>query len=510
LLSTKPLKVTDTVLRDAHQSLLATRMKTEDMLPITEKLDQVGYWSLEMWGGATFDTCLRFLNEDPWERLRKLKKAMPNTPMQMLLRGQNIVGYRHYPDDVVEKFVTKAAENGIDIFRMFDAVNDIRNLEKAIRVAKKVGARVEGAFSYTMSPVHDVKLFVNFAKKLQELDVDTICIKDMAGLLSPAEARALISGLKKEIDLPVHLHTHFTSGMAIATCWEAIRAGIDIVDTAISSMALATSQPPTEPIVYMVKGTPRDTGMDLGLLSEISDYFAEVRKKYAKFESVLPSVDTNVLVYQIPGGMTSNLVNQLREQNALGELGEVLKEVPIVRKELGYPPLVTPTSQIVGTQAVLNVVTGERYKVIPNEVKQYVKGYYGAPPAPIDEKVKKKVIGDEEPITCRPADLLKPEFEKARKELDSKVTSEEDILSYVLFPQVALSFFEMRELKNKGLNSSDNAMVALASAIVSQLMSKPKPIPIAAFQGARQPVGAPSPWALAGRQELMRARTTML
>jgi oxaloacetate decarboxylase alpha subunit len=508
MLSGKPLKITDTVLRDAHQSLLATRMKTVDMLPITEKLDSVGYWSLEMWGGATFDTCLRFLNEDPWERLRSLKRAMPNTSMQMLLRGQNIVGYRHYADDVVEKFVTKAAQNGIDIFRVFDAVNDIRNLEKAIKVAKKVGAQVEGALSYTISPVHDVKLFVNFAKKLVELDVDTICIKDMAGLLSPTEADSLVRGLKKEIDLPIHLHTHFTSGMAVATCWEAVKAGVDIVDTAISSMSLATSQPPTESIVYMVKGTPRDTGMDLALLTEISDYFAEVRKKYAIFESALPGVDTNVLAYQIPGGMTSNLVNQLREQNALNRLSDVLKEVPIVRKELGYPPLVTPTSQIVGTQAVLNVVTGQRYKIIPNEVKQYVKGYYGASPAPIDGKVKKKVIGDEEPITRRPADLLKPEFEKAKKELDGKVKSDEDILSYVLFPQVALSFFEMRDLKNKGLNSNENALVAVATAIADQMMSRMKTTPTTELQVARKPLSGLSPWALAGRQDLMRGRQT--
>jgi oxaloacetate decarboxylase alpha subunit len=506
MISGKPLKITDTVLRDAHQSLLATRMKTADMLPITEKLDSVGYWSLEMWGGATFDTCLRFLNEDPWERLRSLKKAMPNTPMQMLLRGQNIVGYRHYADDVVEKFVIKAAQNGIDIFRVFDAVNDIRNLEKAIRVAKKVGARVEGAISYTISPVHDVKLFVSFAKKLVELGVDTICIKDMAGLLSPTEADSLVRGLKKEIDLPIHLHTHFTSGMAVATCWEAVKAGVDIVDTAISSMSLATSQPPTESIVYMVRGTPRDTGMDLALLTEISDYFAEVRKKYAKFESALPGVDTNVLAYQIPGGMTSNLVNQLREQNALNRLSDVLKEVPIVRKELGYPPLVTPTSQIVGTQAVLNVVTGERYKIIPNEVKQYVKGYYGASPAPIDERVKKKVIGDEEPITRRPADLIKPEFEKAKKELDGRVKSDEDILSYVLFPQVALSYFEIRDLKNKGLNSNENALAAVATAIASLMMDKVKSTQTTEQQLTRKPASALSPWALAGRQDLMRAR----
>ena len=503
------MKITDTVLRDAHQSLLATRMRTEDMLPIAEKLDQVGYWSLEMWGGATFDTCLRFLNEDPWERLRRLKKAMPNTQMQMLLRGQNIVGYRHYPDDVVEKFVMKAAQNGIDVFRVFDAVNDIRNLEKAMKVAKKAGAKVEGALSYTISPVHDVNLFVNFAKKLVELDADTICIKDMAGLLSPEEARALVKGLKKEIDLPIHLHTHCTSGMAIGTCWEAIGVGVDIVDTAISSMSLATSQPPTETIVYMVKGTPRDTGIDLALLNEIAEYFAEIRKKYVKFESTLPGVDTNVLVYQIPGGMTTNLVNQLREQNALNKLGDVLKEVPIVRKELGYPPLVTPTSQIVGTQAVLNVVVGERYKVIPNEVKQYVKGYYGASPAPIDEAVKKKVIGDEQPITTRPADLLKPEFEKAKKELGSKAKSDEDVLSYVLFPQVALGFFEMRELKTKGLNSNESAMVAIAATIADQLMNKKKPALTEEPRNMKRPAVGLSPWALAGRQDLMRSRTAI-
>jgi pyruvate/oxaloacetate carboxyltransferase len=331
----------------------------------------------------------------------------------------------------------------------------------------------------------------------------------MAGLLSPEEAKALVKGLKKEIDLPIHLHTHCTSGMAIGTCWEAIGAGVDIVDTAISSMSLATSQPPTETIVYMVKGTPRDTGIDLVLLNEIAEYFAEIRKKYVKFESTLPGVDTNVLVYQIPGGMTTNLVNQLREQNALNKLGDVLKEVPIVRKELGYPPLVTPTSQIVGTQAVLNVVVGERYKVIPNEVKQYVKGYYGVPPAPIDEIVKKKVIGDQEPIKVRPADLLKPEFEKAKKELGAKAKSEEDVLSYVLFPQVALGFFEMRELRAKGLNSSENALTAIAAAIADQLTNRKKPVPIEESRIARRPASGLSPWALAGRQDLMRSRTAI-
>ncbi|MFX0061933.1 MAG: pyruvate/oxaloacetate carboxyltransferase [Candidatus Hermodarchaeota archaeon] len=484
MLSNKPLKITDTVLRDAHQSLLATRMKIEDMLPITEKLDEVGYWSLEMWGGATFDACLRYLCEDPWERLRLLKKAMPNTRMQMLLRGQNILGYRHYPDDVLEKFVIKAAENGIDVFRIFDALNDIRNLIKAINVAKKVGATVEGAISYTLSPVHSVDRYVDFAKKLYELEVDTLCIKDMAALLSPTAAKTLITALKKEVDLPIHLHTHATSGMAVATYWEAIKAGVDIVDTAISSMSSATSQPPTETLVYMMQGTSRDTGLDLSLLSEIADYFKEVRKKYAKFESTILAVDTGVLVYQVPGGMMSNLVNQLRAQNSLHRLDDVLAEVPNVRKDLGYPPLVTPTSQIVGTQAVFNVLTGERYKIIPNEVKLYVRGYYGASPAPVDETLKKMILGDETPINYRPADDLEPEFEKARQELGDKAKSEEDILSYLLFPQVALSFFEVRKLRKPE--------------------SEPEVVPSQIAQRTNQKTfNTRSLWSLAGRRELM-------
>lgn len=440
----KPLLITDTVLRDAHQSLLATRMRTEDMLPIAEKLDQVGYWSVEMWGGATFDSCLRFLDEGPWERIRSLKRRMPNTPFQMLLRGQNIVGYHHYPDDVVERFIVRARANGIDIFRIFDALNDARNMAWAMRVVKREGGHVQASICYTISPVHNIAGYLRMAKELEHLEADSICIKDMAGLLAPYEAYELVSRLKESTDLPIQLHTHCTSGMGSLAVLKAIEAGVDAVDTAISSLALGTSQPPTESIVSALKGDPRNTGFDLELLSEIAAYFAEVRKGYSEFESGLVSVNVNVLKFQIPGGMLSNLVSQLREQNAIDRYGDVLKEVPIVRKELGYPPLVTPSSQLVGTQATLNVLLGERYKVIPEEVKAYVRGLYGKTPAPIDERVKRLAIGDEEPIQCRPADLLPPGLPKARKELGNLARSEEDVLSYALFPQVALEFLRKR------------------------------------------------------------------
>jgi oxaloacetate decarboxylase alpha subunit len=473
-----PVKITDTILRDAHQSLLATRMRTDDMLPIAEKLDQVGYHSVEMWGGATFDSAMRFLNEDPWERIRKLKEKMPDTPFQMLLRGQNIVGYKHYPDDIVEKFVVLARRNGIDIFRIFDAVNDVRNMAWAMKVAKREGAHVQASICYTISPVHDIPSYVEMARELAELGADSICIKDMAGLISPYVAYDLVSELKKAVDLHIQLHTHYTSGMASAAVLKAVEAGVDVVDTAISSIAGITSQPPTESIVRILQETPRDTGLDLNLLAEISAYFTEARKHYAKFESGLTGVDVRVLQFQIPGGMLSNLVSQLREQKAEDRYEEVLKEVPRVRAELGYPPLVTPSSQIVGTQATLNVILGERYKVIPEEVKNYVKGMYGRPPAPIDPEVKKLVLGDEEPIDCRPADLIPPGYEKAKEEIGDLARSEEDIISYALFPQVARPFLERRASGSGGreeIVAAIAAMVAARAAASTRLLEMPPP-----------------------------------
>jgi pyruvate carboxylase subunit B len=439
------VKLVETVLRDAHQSLIATRMRTEDMLPIVEKLDQIGYFSLEAWGGATFDVCIRYLNEDPWERLRLLSKSTPNTPLQMLLRGQNLVGYRHYPDDIVEKFVIKAAENGVDVFRIFDAVNDIRNLEVAIKTAKKMKRHVQGAISFTLSPVYTLDFYVEIGKKLRDLNCDSICIKDMAGLIAPDYAHKLVSRLKKDVGLPVNLHCHCTSGLAPMSYWAACEAGVDILDTAISPFALGTSQPATESIVGALKGTPYDTGLDLELIAEVAEYFKKVREKYATLiDPISERVDVNVLVYQIPGGMLSNLISQLKEQNAMDKYGAVLREVPKVREDLGYPPLVTPTSQIVGTQAVINVVLGERYKIVPKEVRDYVKGLYGKSPAPIKDEIKKKAIGDEEILTCRPADLLKPEYEQVAKKARELglVKKEEDILTYALYPAVAVKFLK--------------------------------------------------------------------
>jgi len=443
-MNTKPLQLTETALRDAHQSLLATRMSTADMLPIAGKMDQVGYFSVEMWGGATFDSAMRFLNENPWERITVLKERMPNTPFQMLFRGQNILGYRHYPDDIVEKMIVAAVKRGIQVFRIFDALNDVRNMRWAMEVVKREGAHLQAAISYTISPVHTIDGFVELGKELASMGADSICIKDMAGLISPYDAYELVTKLKQAIDLPVQLHTHYTSGMGSTAIIKAAEAGVDVADTAISSVALATSQPATETIVSMLKGTPRDTGYDLGLLSEISSYFAEIRGHYAAFESGFNGVDVRVLRYQIPGGMLSNLVSQLREQGAEDRYEEVLAEVPRVRAELGYPPLVTPSSQMVGTQATLNVLLGERYKMIPQEVKNYVKGMYGRPPAPIDPDIKKLILGDEEPIDCRPADLLEPGFEKAKEEIGDLAWNDEDVLSYALFPQVARAFFERR------------------------------------------------------------------
>lgn len=449
----RKLLITDTTLRDAHQSLLATRLKTADMLPIAAKIDQVGYWSVEMWGGATFDSSMRYLKEDPWERIRLLKGHMPKTPFQMLLRGQNLVGYRHYSDDVVEKFVERAVANGIQILRIFDALNDLRNIKTAVKATLKNGGKVEGTICYTISPVHNNEIFVDMGKRLEDMGCDTICIKDMAGLLSPYDAFELISRLKESVSPPIHLHTHDTSGMSVATYVKAVEAGIDIVDTAISSLASGTSQPPVETFMNILNRSPKyAVDLNMELISEIADYFREVRRKYKVFESEYTGIDPAVVIYQIPGGMISNLASQLNEQKALERMKEVLKEVPQVRKEFGYPPLVTPMSQIVGTQAALNVVTGERYKVITTETRNYFKGLYGRPPAPIDEEVRKKVIGDEEFIEKRPADLLEPEMERLTAEIGDKAKGVEDVLLYALFPKVALDFFEARE---KGIKPED-------------------------------------------------------
>jgi pyruvate carboxylase subunit B len=440
------VRITDTVLRDAHQSLAATRMRTEDMLPIVEKLDQVGFYSLEAWGGATFDSCIRYLNEDPWERLRSIKKAAKKTPIQMLLRGQNLVGYRHYADDVVEKFVQLSAKNGVDIFRVFDAVNDVRNMEASIRVAKKCGSQVQGTICYTVSPVHTNDKFVEMAKELAAMDCDSICVKDMAGLIMPGAAKELVPRLKKEVGLPVDLHCHCTNGIAPMSYYAAAEAGVDILDTAMSPFSFGTSQPATESVVGALMGTQWDTGLDLKLLAEIAEYFIKVREKYGgAIDPITERIDVNVLVYQIPGGMLSNLVSQLKKQNKMDLYDAVLKEVPVVRRELGYPPLVTPTSQIVGTQAVLNVVLGERYKVVPREVKDYVKGLYGRSPEPISPEMRKMIIGDEKPITDRPANHLHPEMPEVIKSVDAlglKEIHEEDYLTYALYPPVAEQFLK--------------------------------------------------------------------
>ncbi|MGQ9512057.1 sodium-extruding oxaloacetate decarboxylase subunit alpha [Thermodesulfitimonas sp.] len=441
----RPLRITDTTLRDGHQSLWATRMRTEDMLPIVERLDQVGYHSLEVWGGATFDVCLRYLYEDPWERLREIKKRARRTPLQMLLRGQSLVGYGHYPDDVAAAFVRKAVANGIDIIRIFDALNDIRNLEFTMKVAKEAGAHVQATVVYTLSPVHTIEHYLETARKLAELGADSICIKDMAGIMAPYRAYELVSLFKKELGIPVQLHCHYIGGMAVGAYLKAAEAGVDVIDTASVPLAFGASQPPVETIVRALKGTPYDTGLDIKELFEIAQYFEELRKKRGFERGVTRIHDMRVFDHQVPGGMISNLVTQLQEQKAIHRLQEVLDEIPRVRAELGYPPLVTPTSQIVGTQAVLNVLTGERYKLVPEEVRRYVQGYYGRPPAPIDPEVQKKILGDREPITCRPADLLEPKLEKLREEIGDLAQSEEDVISYALFPQVARRFFEARK-----------------------------------------------------------------
>ncbi|WP_273476160.1 sodium-extruding oxaloacetate decarboxylase subunit alpha [Methanobrevibacter woesei] len=439
------VKITETALRDAHQSLLATRMRTRDMVPIAEEMDKIGFHSVEAWGGATFDTCIRYLNEDPWERLRNLKSEFTRTPIQMLLRGQNLVGYKHYPDDIVTKFVEKSYENGVDIFRVFDALNDIRNMEQTIKVAKAQGAHVQGTISYTISPVHTLDDFVELAKELEALECDSVAIKDMAGLINPATAYELVSRLKEETDLLVNLHCHCTSGMTPISYYAACEAGVDILDTAISPLAWGTSQPPTESMIAALQGTPYDTGLDLTALNDIKKYFDQLREKYAALiDPIAERVDTDVLIYQIPGGMLSNLISQLKEQNALDRYSDVLEEMPRVRKDMGYPPLVTPTSQIVGIQAVMNVLSGERYKTVSNEVKEYMKGNYGKPPAKVNEEIASKIIGDEEVITCRPADLLEPEFDKYKSEGMEKgfVKNDEDALTYALYPAIAPAFLK--------------------------------------------------------------------
>lgn len=439
------VKITETALRDAHQSLLATRMRTRDMVPIAEEMDKIGFHSVEAWGGATFDTCIRYLNEDPWERLRNLKSEFTRTPIQMLLRGQNLVGYKHYPDDIVTKFVEKSYENGVDIFRVFDALNDIRNMEQTIKVAKAQGAHVQGTISYTISPVHTLDDFVELAKELEALECDSVAIKDMAGLINPATAYELVSRLKEETDLLVNLHCHCTSGMTPISYYAACEAGVDILDTAISPLAWGTSQPPTESMIAALQGTPYDTGLDLTALNDIKKYFDQLREKYAALiDPIAERVDTDVLIYQIPGGMLSNLISQLKEQNALDRYSDVLEEMPRVRKDMGYPPLVTPTSQIVGIQAVMNVLSGERYKTVSNEVKEYMKGNYGKPPAKVNDEIASKIIGDEEVITCRPADLLEPEFDKYKSEGMEKgfVKNDEDALTYALYPAIAPAFLK--------------------------------------------------------------------
>lgn len=450
----KPLQITDVVLRDGHQSLFATRMRTEDMLPIAEKLDKVGYWSLETWGGATFDSCIRFLGEDPWERLRQLKAAMPNTKQQMLLRGQNALGYRHYADDVIEKFVERAAVNGMDVFRIFDAMNDVRNLETAIKATIEVGKHAQGTICYTDSPVHTMETWVDMGKKLEDMGCHSIAIKDMAGLLKPYTAYELVSRLKENTDLLIALHSHATTGMSTTTLIKAAEAGLDVADTSISSMSLTYGHSPTESMVAMLGGTERDTGLDINLLEEIGIYFRDVRKKYAAFEGTLKGVDPRILIAQVPGGMLTNMENQLREQNALDKMDDVLAEIPRVREDLGYIPLVTPTSQIVGTQSVINVLSGERYKTISKETAGVLKGEYGASPAPVNTELQQRVLEGADPVTCRPADLIENEMDALTTELQDIASKEgialadeliDDVLIYAQFPQVGLEF-----LKNRG------------------------------------------------------------
>jgi oxaloacetate decarboxylase alpha subunit len=472
-----PLKITELVLRDAHQSLLATRMRLDDMLPIAAKLDDVGYWSVESWGGATFDACIRYLGEDPWERIRALKAAMPKTKQQMLLRGQNLLGYRHYADDVVEKFVERAHANGVDVFRIFDAMNDVRNLETAVKSAIKVGAHAQGTISYTVSPVHNLTLWLDMAKRLEDMGVHSICIKDMAGLLKPYDCEALITGLKKSVNVPIAMQCHATTGLSTATYQKAVDAGIDMLDTAVSSMSMTYGHTATETMVSIVEGTNRDTGLDIEKLAEIAAYFRVVRKKYAQFEGSLKGVDARILIAQVPGGMLTNMESQLREQGAEDKFDEVLLEIPRVREDLGFIPLVTPTSQIVGTQAVLNVLTGERYKSITKETAGVLKGEYGATAAPVNKELQTRVLEGGQAITCRPADEIAPELVKLEEELDALIEQKslriakdkiDDVLTYALFPQVGLKFIE-----NRDNPSAFEPAPTLESAVVEATSAEP-------------------------------------
>jgi len=451
----KKIGITETALRDAHQSIMATRLRTEDMIPVAERMDEVGYHSLEVWGGATFDTCMRFLDEDPWERLRTLRKYFRKTRLQMLLRGQNIVGYRHYADDVVREFVKRAVGSGLDIIRVFDALNDLRNMEIAADQVKKEGSHLQMCISFTISPMHTLEAFSDLSLKMKKMGADSICIKDMAGLLGPVDAYELVRTIKKKTSLPVQVHSHYTSGMAAMAYYASVQAGADVVDCAISPFAMGTSQPATETMVAALTGEEYETGISLDRLVPVSGYFKELREKYSKLIMGLEGVDINVLIYQIPGGMYSNLVSQLKEQNSLNRLQDVLREVPIVRKEMGYPPLVTPTSQLVGTQATLNVLMGERWKMVSKEVKNYFLGYYGTPPGPLDREVQKKVIGDEKAITCRPGEVLEPELPGVYEAMGSWIMQPEDALSYALFPAVAKDFlvrkFARENLRDVGL-----------------------------------------------------------
>lgn len=451
----KSIGITDVVLRDAHQSLLATRMRIDDMLPIADKLDQIGYWSLETWGGAIFDSCIRYLGEDPWERLRELKQAMPNTPMQMLFRGQNILGYRHYADDVVDKFVERSAVNGVDVFRVFDAMNDMRNIDQALKAVNKVGKHAQGTLSYTVSPVHTIEKWVAMAQQLESMGAHSICVKDMAGLLKPYDGYELVSRLKQNVNIPIHMHCHATTGLSTATAIKCIEAGADNIDTSISSMSMTYGHSATESLVASLAGTEYDSGLELTALEEIATYFREVRKKYQKFEGSLRGVDSRILVAQVPGGMLTNMENQLRDQNAEDKFDEVLAEIPRVREDLGFIPLVTPTSQIVGTQAVLNVLTGERYKNLSKEAAGVLKGEYGLSPAPVNAELQQKVLDGAQPITCRPADLLEPELDNLQAELLALAKEQsleictgerqvDDVLTYALFPQIGLKFLQNR------------------------------------------------------------------
>ncbi|HKN07114.1 MAG TPA: pyruvate carboxylase subunit B [Thermoplasmata archaeon] len=497
------VEITETVLRDGHQSLIATRMRTRDMLPAAERLDEVGYRSLEVWGGATFDVCLRFLREDPWERLRLLKRAMPKTPLQMLLRGQNLVGYRHYADDVVEKFVAEAARQGVDIFRVFDALNDPRNMETALRAVKKSGARAQATICYTTSPVHTLEAFVALGKRLAALDADELCVKDMGGFMPPSEGGALVRALVKEVGLPVVVHTHSSSGMSSLTCVAVAEAGAVAIDTALSPFAGGTSQPPTETLVGALKGTDLDPKLDLALLADLAEYFHTVMDRYRPLLNLRSlQTDPGILMHQIPGGMLSNLLSQLAEQDALGRLAEVLEEVPRVRADLGYPPLVTPTSQIVGIQAVINVLTGGRYKQVTGEVRDYVRGLYGTPPAPIDPELLQKVTKDAPAIVGRPADLLPPEFEKMLGEVRAFVPAADtaEALSYALFPAVYKSY---RRVLGRGLDS--DVLTTVALGVVGALRAS-KPAPVPARAGPREPAGGMTPWAYEGRARVQSQR----